>query len=101
MTPDLYQLVDMTRPEADGLTGFVEVDNDGRHLLPLYAADGACEKCPAAAELVDGDNGAVIETEETYRMGARGSPPLCREHLAEEPTHLGFKPVGDEEVSRQ
>lgn len=96
MTPDLYQLVDLTVPEADGIKGFVEVDDEGRHRLPLVEADGSCEKCRDTAELVDRGDGVDVEHRTVYRMaGTTHTVHLCRDHLAEEPTHVGFTPTGE------
>lgn len=98
MSADLYQIVDMRRPEADGLEGLVEIDEGGRHVLPLVEDDAPCDMCgEAEAELVETEDGATVRTPTTYAVAtAGGSGVLCRDHLAQQPTHAGFKAVGGE-----
>jgi len=99
VTDTLYQLVDLTVLEAHGIKGFVEVDDEGRHLLSLHEAESPCEKCRAEAELIETTDGYSAATQPTYTIPARGSPALCREHLAEEPTHVGFTTTTGDEVA--
>lgn len=98
MSADLYQIVDMRRPEADGLEGLVEIDEGGRHVLPLVEDDASCDMCgEAEAELIEIDDGVVVAEQATYTVEtAGGSGVLCQEHLAQQPTHAGFKAVGGE-----
>ena len=97
MSADLYQIVDMRRPEADGLEGLVEIDEGGRHVLPLVEDDASCDMCDEVAELVETEDGATVRTQTTYAVAtAGGSGVLCQEHLAQQPTHAGFKAIGGE-----
>lgn len=97
MSVHLYQIVDMRRPEADGLHGAVEIDDGGRHVLPLVEDDAPCDMCPAAAELIETGDGVTVRQQTTYAIATGGgSGVLCQEHLAKQPTHVGFKAVGGE-----
>ena len=94
----LIQFVDLTVQESDGIRGHTQVDEEGRHYLELIK-DNHCDVCTDdETELVEDENGVSIEESTAYRIkGVIQTSPLCREHLAQQPTHVGFtEPNGGE-----
>lgn len=91
MPSSLFQIVDMTQPEAEGITPHVELDSDGRHVLELVEADGACDACDREPELVETEIGVTVREPTVYKIaGAGQSGLLCQEHVAQQPYHAGF-----------
>jgi hypothetical protein len=95
MDADLKQYVDMTVPEADGLKGYTQTTDDGKHYVPHKPAEGHCERCPDEDELRETDDGVAVATQTVYRPnGDKHATGLCRDHLAKQPMTIGLESKG-------
>lgn len=96
MSGTLTQVVDMRRPEADGIASYVEIDEAGRHVLELVETGGECDACDEP-ELVNTAAGVTVREKPVYKLsGASQSGVLCQEHVAQQPYHAGFAANGGE-----
>lgn len=97
MPSSLFQIVDMTQPEVDGIGPHVKLDSGGRHVLELVEAEGDCDVCDREPELVETEDGITVRETTVYKIaGAGQSGLLCQEHVAQQPYHAGFIAAGGE-----
>lgn len=73
---DLIVFVDLTTQASEGIRGFAEVTEDGRHFIEMIEVDGTCE-CGAS------DAYRLLKTTHTIN--------LCKDCLRDRPDHIAFE----------